>query len=142
MAINQIEFMINCGKKTKELIIEEFIETKSLIISNKKECAQAPTLCTTHFIRMLIAKMKILNGYLKTDVDYMQKEYKVFKKHASIVMEEYEEYNENYITEVVDDIYNNESGYLKICDYIKYEYDLLEDYIQTAKKMNLNGLHF
>ena len=144
----QIDFMIICGNKMKECAIKEFNETKTLVSINKKTNKINPKLCTTHFIRMLIAKMKILNGYLKTDVDYMQKEHEIFKSHASIVMEEYENNEETFRVQTIDDKYSirgtfeNQGGYLHICDMIKNEYDLVEDYIETAKEMKLIGLHY
>lgn len=146
--ITNREFMINCGNKMKECAIKEFNDTKTLVSINKEKNKKNPKLCTTHFIRMLIAKMKILNGYLKTDVDSMQKEHEIFKSHASIVMEEYENNEETFRVLTVDDkhsirgTFENQGGYLHICDMIKNEYDLVEDYIATAKQMKLSGLHF
>jgi hypothetical protein len=133
----------------KEWVIEEFNETKTLVSINKEANKIYPKLCTTHFIRMLIAKMKILNAYLQTDVDCMQKEHEIFKSHASIVMEEYENNEETFCVLTVDDkehsiteTLENQGGYLRICDVIKQEYDLIEDYMETAKQMKLDGLHF
>lgn len=147
--ITNREFMINCGNKMKEECIKEFSETKTLVSINKETNKINPKLCTTHFIRMLISKMKILNGYLKTDVDSMLKEHEIFKSHASIIMEEYENNEETFRVLTVDDkehsiteTLKNQGGYLRICDMIKYEYDLIEDYMETAKQMNQNDLHF
>lgn len=140
------EFMINCGNKMKDCIIQDFNATKNLVSINKEVQKNNPSLGTTHIIRMYIAKMKILNGYLKTDVDYMQKEHEIFKKYASMLMEEYEDWEGTVITisdmNLDGGIHNNEGGFLYMCDIIKRENDLIENFIKAAKKMNLNGLHF
>ena len=142
------EFMINCGNKMKECAMKEFNDTKTIISMNKVKNKINPELCTTHFIRMLIAKMKILNGYLQTDVDCMQKEHEKFKSHASLVMEEYEKKEEVHVLAIDDKEYSatkileNQGGYLHVCNMIKEEYDLIEDYMETAKRMKLEGLHF
>lgn len=140
------EFMITCGNKMKDCIIQDFNATKNLVSINKEVQKNNPSLATTHIIRMYIAKMKILNGYLKTDVDYMQKEHEKFKSNASIVIEEYEKWENGKVVGIsdmnLDGIHNNEGGFLYMCDIIKRENDLIENFIKAAKKMNLNGLHF
>ena len=141
--LTNTDFMIICGEDMKKGAIKEFNDTKTLASVNKKNLK---SLCNTYFIRMLRAKMKILNGYLKTDIDYMQKEHEIFKKYASMCMEEYED-KEGTVIEINDDIattdiLENQGAYLHLCNIIKAEYDLVEDYMETAKKMDIEGFHF
>ena len=170
--LTNTDFMITFGKATKESIIKEFNDTKYIVIQNKKRLNSLRTSVNTpsmtyiadrtfirltsvdiitYFIRMNIAKMKILNGYLKTDIDYMQKEYEIFKKYASMVMEEYENKETTLllIGDIGDimkkeyyEIRKNQGAYLHICNVIKEEYDSIEDYMKVAKLMHQEGLYF
>jgi hypothetical protein len=151
MSIYQKEFMIDCGNKMKKSIIEDFTYCNKIVSMNKEIQSKNPSLCLTHYIRMYIVKMKILNGYLKTDADYMEKQHEIFKKHAMIVIDEHEDLVDdvtviscNPITMDTAEtkVFNEEGGYLHICNLIKTENDMIEDYIGSVKKMNILKFHF
>ena len=149
--ISQIEFMNDCGNKMKKEIIEEFEFQNKIVLMNKITLKTNPSRCLRHYIRMHISKMKILNGYLKVDVDYMQKQHEIFKENAMIVIEEYEDKMEHVTTLMINQktmnasdsqVYKEEGGYLHICNIIKAENNVIEDYIDSVKKMNKMNLHF
>lgn len=147
--ISHAEFMIDCGNKMKKLLTEEFAMMNKIVLMNKEMKKKYPSLCNTHLIRMYIAKMKIINGHLKTDADYMEKQHEIFKKHAMVVIEEHETgdmlvaiCNPETMDTSDSHIYNDEGGYLHVCNLIKKDNDLIEDYIDTVKNMNKLNLHF